>query len=234
MKSENKPRIEGPGPPDGYAYRYPDGCVRFNNAEKVNGCEPTGSIPYYFGKPAPEAGVEQIAREIAELAHEVEDLVRDRPDEAVHEDLRKMIRAWASQAVFSPLVSPIKGPYGIPLHEWYAGQIANQCFTEDEDSVYFNGKRAEELLQEFAKAILQAQSLPQPQVDAETLAKGFYESYCSIVETIETRLRTGTLGETWPAIKGVELNDWAERFTRKLAALESAPKAGTQEPGGGK
>ncbi len=37
--------------PDGYAYRYPDGCVRFNRGQHVNGCRPTEAIPYYFGRP---------------------------------------------------------------------------------------------------------------------------------------------------------------------------------------
>ncbi|MGS1115971.1 hypothetical protein [Castellaniella sp. UC4442_H9] len=35
-------------PPDGYAYRYPDG-IRFNDGREVNGCKPTETLPYWFG-----------------------------------------------------------------------------------------------------------------------------------------------------------------------------------------
>lgn len=35
--------------PSGYAYRYPDGGIRFTDGRKINGCHPTESIPYWFG-----------------------------------------------------------------------------------------------------------------------------------------------------------------------------------------
>lgn len=40
--------------PDGYAFRYPDGFIRFSGGTRYNGDEPTETIPYYFGSPAPE------------------------------------------------------------------------------------------------------------------------------------------------------------------------------------
>lgn len=41
--------------PDGYAYRYPDGCIRFSGGREINGSDPVESIPYYFRR-APEPG----------------------------------------------------------------------------------------------------------------------------------------------------------------------------------
>lgn len=40
--------------PDGYAYRYGDGYIRFNGGGRVNGGDPTESIPYYLGTPPVE------------------------------------------------------------------------------------------------------------------------------------------------------------------------------------
>lgn len=39
--------------PDGYAYRYPDGYIRFSGGREVNGSDPVETIPYYFRR-APE------------------------------------------------------------------------------------------------------------------------------------------------------------------------------------
>lgn len=41
--------------PDGYAYRYPDGYIRFSGGREVNGSDPVETIPYYFRR-APEPG----------------------------------------------------------------------------------------------------------------------------------------------------------------------------------
>jgi hypothetical protein len=40
-----------PVAPSGYAYRYPDGLIRFTGGRSVNGANPTEAIPYWFGAP---------------------------------------------------------------------------------------------------------------------------------------------------------------------------------------
>lgn len=40
-----------PPRPDGWAYRYPDGFVRFNHGTEVNISRPIEAIPYYLGEP---------------------------------------------------------------------------------------------------------------------------------------------------------------------------------------
>ena len=42
------------GAPDGYAYRYPDGAIRFTSGREINGSRPVQSIPYWFGTPFPQ------------------------------------------------------------------------------------------------------------------------------------------------------------------------------------
>ena len=37
--------------PAGWAYQYPDGFIRFNHGEEVNGSRAVKGIPYYFGRP---------------------------------------------------------------------------------------------------------------------------------------------------------------------------------------
>lgn len=37
--------------PDGWAYRYGNGCIRFNGGVEVNGGRAVEAIPFYFGKP---------------------------------------------------------------------------------------------------------------------------------------------------------------------------------------
>lgn len=47
-----------PAEPDGYAYRYADGFLRFNQGAPVNGGKPVEAIPFYFApqlaQPAPQ------------------------------------------------------------------------------------------------------------------------------------------------------------------------------------
>lgn len=38
-----------PVAPSGYAYRYPDGYIRFSDGQEINGRRPKEAIPYYFG-----------------------------------------------------------------------------------------------------------------------------------------------------------------------------------------
>lgn len=40
-----------PAKPDGYAYRYADGFLRFNQGAPVNGGKPIEAIPFYFAPP---------------------------------------------------------------------------------------------------------------------------------------------------------------------------------------
>lgn len=40
-----------PAEPDGYAYRYADGFLRFNQGAPVNGGKPIEAIPFYFAPP---------------------------------------------------------------------------------------------------------------------------------------------------------------------------------------
>ena len=44
-----------PRQPDGYAYRYGDGCIRFNHGQQVNGGDPIEVIPYFFAHPSTHA-----------------------------------------------------------------------------------------------------------------------------------------------------------------------------------
>lgn len=46
-----------PAKPDGYAYRYADGFLRFNQGAPVNGGKPIEAIPFYFAPPAQPASV---------------------------------------------------------------------------------------------------------------------------------------------------------------------------------
>ena len=47
-----------PAKPDGYAYRYADGFLRFNQGAPVNGGKPIEAIPFYFApQPAQPASV---------------------------------------------------------------------------------------------------------------------------------------------------------------------------------
>lgn len=55
-----------PVAPNGYAYRYPDGYIRFTNGESVNGRTPAEAIPYFFG--AQSAAAQQQASTAQEQA----------------------------------------------------------------------------------------------------------------------------------------------------------------------
>ncbi|MFZ5698761.1 MAG: hypothetical protein ACOY9J_08635 [Pseudomonadota bacterium] len=46
-----------PREPDGYAYEYHDGSIRFTEGRPWNGCQPIRAIPYFFGEsPQPATG----------------------------------------------------------------------------------------------------------------------------------------------------------------------------------
>lgn len=55
--------------PDGYAYRYPDGYIRFSGGREVNGSDPVETIPYYFRR-APEPRGEDVADKLWKMCVE--------------------------------------------------------------------------------------------------------------------------------------------------------------------
>ena len=70
--------IESPETPQpwGYAYRYSDGLIRFNNGKDVNGGPPIEAIPIWLGHP-PAAAIKSTPARLRHRAGDFWDLERD-------------------------------------------------------------------------------------------------------------------------------------------------------------
>lgn len=55
--------------PSGYAYRYPDGGIRFSNGGEINGSKPTEAIPYWFAAQQPISTAYRLLAAICDAFH---------------------------------------------------------------------------------------------------------------------------------------------------------------------
>ena len=57
--------------PSGYAYRYPDGCIRFSNGREINGSKPIEAIPYWFAAPVAAQAQPVVNQQMTTAARDV-------------------------------------------------------------------------------------------------------------------------------------------------------------------
>ncbi len=77
--------------PSGYAYRYPDGYIRFTNGEEINGSRPAEAVPYYFGS----APTTTPASAPSDGAADARDAALEEAAALCDEALRKANEEWA-------------------------------------------------------------------------------------------------------------------------------------------